>query len=381
MNLEFREYQATKILNVHKHVDGGWFWDKYSAHPYVGCSSGCEFCYSRGGRYLGTRDPGTFDTLIQVKTNAPELLRKELTHRTPDVICCGDWQQPADEKYGLSRRMLAVALELGFPVLAIERSPLITRDLDLLREIKARSWAGVVFSFSNLDPVLKNIFEPRSPGLDSRLEAMEKIARAGILVGMALMPILPVVGDDEAHLEAAIRAAKNHGASFVLGAGLSMDGAQAERTLTAAKQLDPALEEKWRKLYRWPAGGKPEYGAPTDYSARLGRKVREICMHYDLLYRMPRYAGSGPLSANKRIAEMLFLKSYDLELEEAMQQRIGASRKAAQIVDEWPESLAKIYKMKGFTGLTTVPGIGKSIAAEIAHFLSHPPPGINFKDD
>jgi DNA repair photolyase len=45
MNLEFQEYQAKKILNVHKHVDGGWFWDKYSAHPYIGCRHGCEFCY------------------------------------------------------------------------------------------------------------------------------------------------------------------------------------------------------------------------------------------------------------------------------------------------------------------------------------------------
>jgi DNA repair photolyase len=377
MNLEFREYQATKILNVHKHVDGGWFWDKYSAHPYVGCRSGCEFCYSRGGHYLGTRDPATFDTLIQVKTNAPELLRKEIARRAPDVIVCGDWQQPAEEKFGLSRRMLAVALEFGFPVLAIERSPLITRDLDLLQEIKERSWAGVVMSFSNVDPVLKNIFEPCSPGLDSRLEAMETIARAGILVGMSLTPILPLIGDDEAHLEAAIRAAKNHGASFILGAGLTMDGAQAERTLSAAKQLDPALEAKWRKLYGWPEGGKPNYGTLPDYSARLGRKVREICMHYDLRYRMPRYIGSGPLSANKRIAEMLFLKTYDLELEEAMQQRIGTYRKAAQLVDEWPESLARIHEAKGFAGLTSVPGIGKSIAAEIAHFISHPPPGIN----
>jgi len=84
MQLEFHEYRPRKLVNVHRHVDGPWFWTKYSAHPYVGCRSGCEFCYLRGGRYLGRRDPANFDTLIQVKVNAVELLQKELARLVPD---------------------------------------------------------------------------------------------------------------------------------------------------------------------------------------------------------------------------------------------------------------------------------------------------------
>ena len=56
MKPAYQEYQARKILNVHKHVDG-WFFDKYSAHPYVGCAFGCEFCYSREDKYRAGRDP------------------------------------------------------------------------------------------------------------------------------------------------------------------------------------------------------------------------------------------------------------------------------------------------------------------------------------
>ena len=112
MNLEFREYRPRKIVNVHKHVDGPWFWGKYSAHPYIGCRSGCEFCYSRGSRYLGRRDPDTFDTLIQVKINAVELLRQELPRLKHEVIACGDWQQPAEDCYCLSRGMLEVVHHL-----------------------------------------------------------------------------------------------------------------------------------------------------------------------------------------------------------------------------------------------------------------------------
>jgi DNA repair photolyase len=370
MNLEFQEYHAKKILNVRKHVDGGWFWDKYSAHPYIGCRHGCEFCYSRGGPYLGNRDPDTFDTLIQVKTNAPELLRKELGRHAPDVICCGDWQRPAEERYRLSRRMLEVVLEFGFPLLVIERSPFLLRDLDLLQEINRRSWAGVTLSFSNVDPALKSAFEPRSPGLRQRLQMMEKIARAGILVGMNLMPIIPAVGDDDAHLEAAICAAQDHGASFVLAAGLSMAGAQAERTLAAAKQLNPALEAEWRKLYVWPEGGEPNYGAPPDYYLRLGRKVRELCDRYNLRDRIPRYAGTGPFASNKRIAERLFLKIHDLELEGASQQRIWVYRTAAWAVDEWPVGISALYAARGEAGLRAIPGVGAGIAGEIGVWLT-----------
>ncbi|MBU0703297.1 MAG: radical SAM protein, partial [Chloroflexi bacterium] len=314
MSLEFQEYRARKILNVHKHVDGPWFWSKYTAHPYVGCRSGCEFCYSRGSRYLGRRDPGTFDTLIGVKINAVELLRGELFGREYETISVGDWQRPAEDRYKLSRGMLEVVRDFGFPLFIVERSPLLTRDLDLLVEINERAWVGVLFSISSLDPALKRAFEPRSPGVKIRLKAMEKLASAGILVGTSMMPVLPFVGDDEAQLEDLVRATKDHGGSCVLASGLTMDGVQAQRSLAAARRFDPALEPRWRKLYGWKPDRKPNYSPPGAYNARLGLLVRELCARHGLLDRMPRYVRPGPLAVNKRVAERLFLKTYDLEL-------------------------------------------------------------------
>ena len=369
MELEFQEYRTRKIVNVHKHVDGPWFWDKYSAHPYVGCRSGCEFCYARGGRYLGRRDPDTFDTLVQVKINGVELLRKELSRLDHEVISCGDWQQPAEDRYQLSRGMLEVVRDLGFPLFIVERSPLLTRDLDLLVEINRQAWVGVVFSISNIDPVLKQAFEPRSPGVKRRLQAMEQLADAGILVGTSMMPVIPFVGDDESHLEDTVRATKDHGGSFVLGSPLTMDGVQAERTLEATRRLDPALETRWRELYEWEVGGKPNYTPPRTYNSRLGLLIRELCARFGLLDRLPRYVAPGPLAINKRIAERLFLKTYDLELEEAREYHIWAYRKAAWTVDEWPESIAGLYEARGEAGLQELPGIGKSLASQIATWL------------
>jgi DNA repair photolyase len=370
MPLEFQEYKARKIVNVHKHVDGPWFWGKYTAHPYVGCRSGCEFCYARSGHYLGKRDPNTFDTLIQVKINAVELLRKELGRLTPDIITCGDWQQPAEDRYHLSREMLGVVLDLAFPLFIVERSPLLPRDVDVLGEINRRAWVGVVFSLSNVDPALKQAFEPRSPGVLRRLQAMGALAKAGIQVGASLMPILPAVGDDERHLDDTIRAIKDHGGSFVMAGGLTMDGIQAERTLAAAQRVDPAQAAQWQRLYNWPTGGRPGFGPPRAYSANLGLRVREICARHGLADRMPRYIIPGPLAVNKRIAEQLFLKMYDLELEQASDQRIWAYRKAAWMIDEWPTSVAEIYAQGGEVGLRELPSIGKSISSEIAKWLA-----------
>ncbi len=198
---------------------------------------------------------------------------------------------------------------------------------------------------------------------------MEKLASAGILAGTSMMPVIPCLGDDEGHLEDMVRATKEHGGSFVLGGALTMDGVQAERTLAAARRLDPALEARWRDLYNWGPGGKPTYGPPRAYNARLGLLLRELCARHGLLDRMPRYVAPGPLAVNKRIAERLLLRTYDLELEEAQDYRIWAYRKAAWTVDEWPESIADIYRARGEAGLRELPGIGSSLAREIAGWL------------
>ena len=369
MDLTFEEYRPRRIVNVHKHVDGPWFWGKYTAHPYLGCRSGCAFCYTRGGRYAGRRDPATFDTVIRVKINAVELLRRELPRLERNVIACGDWQQPAEGRYRLSRRMLEVVRDLGFPLFIVERSPLLARDLDLLVEIDRRAWVGVVYSISTLDPVLKRAFEPRSPGVQARLRAMEELAAAGITVGTSMMPVFPSVGDDDAHLDQVVRATQDHGGSFVLGGALTMEGVQAEITLQTANRLDPALADRWRALYRLRSGEKPSYGPPPTYNARLGLRLRELCARHGILDRMPRHVPPGPLSVNKRIAERLFLRTYDLELKQARPYRIWAYRKAAWTVDELPESVATLYDAQGQAGLRALPNIGASLAAEIGTWL------------
>ena len=108
---------------------------------------------------------------------------------------------------------------------------------------------------------------------------------------------------------------------------------------------------------------------PRTYNARLGNQVRELCSRHGILDRMPRYIKPGPRSINKKVAERLFLKTYDLELEMASNYQIWAYRKAAWTVDEMPENIALIYTRMGQDGLRQLPLVGKSIASQIAKWL------------
>jgi DNA repair photolyase len=365
----FEEYQPARLVNVHRHVDGGWFWDKYTAHPYLGCRAGCEFCYERGGKWSGAREPDSFDQVIRVKTNAAQRLRQELARKPLEVIACGDWQQPAEARFGLSRKMLEVILHLGFPLVIIERSPFVARDLDLLVEIHRRASVSVLFSIGFLDPALKRAFEPRSPGIASRFKAMQAIASAGVPVGTALMPILPTVADDEEHLGAVIQATRDHGGSFIVAGGLTMEGHQAERTMAALRTIAPDHEQRWRALY----GG--EYAPGSSHRAELALRVRALCTRHGLPDRMPRPPLPGPLAVNKRIAERLFLETYDLELEQAPAWKIWRHRKAAWAVDELSKNLVDLHRALGLGGLEKLPDLGP-LAAKIVPWLAAQPAPI-----
>jgi hypothetical protein len=177
------------------------------------------------------------------------------------------------------------------------------------------------------------------------------------------------LGDGEAHLEDLIVAAKDHGAGYVIAGGMTMDGVQAERTLAAAGRVDPAVEGQWRELYNQNA--KPNSPVMSAaYTAKLGRMVRELCEKHGILDRMPRPIWEGPLTWNKRLAEKLLLKTYELELEQGSPQKIWAYRKAGWMVDEMEESIVDMYNEQGVAGLQALPTIGRSLANQIADWLN-----------
>jgi DNA repair photolyase len=188
-HVKFQPYRPKTILNKHKRSDH-WFWTRYSAYPYLGCQHGCEFCYCREQKYSPYGDPSDFAYLIKVKENAPALLRRALSRAPVEPIFTGDYQ-PAERKFRLSRKMLEVCYELGFPAFVLERNPAVLDDLDLLKAIHEKARVVVAFSIISTPdaPSYERVcqMEHLAPVAEKRFAAMQKLAEAGIPTGTVTM--------------------------------------------------------------------------------------------------------------------------------------------------------------------------------------------------
>jgi len=276
----------------------------------------------------------------------------------------GDYQ-PAEFRYRLSRQLLQVCLDLGFPVFVLEKSHNVLQDLELITAINDKARAVVSFSIiaTPESPDYKYLkgFEPAVPMPPRRFKAMEQFAKAGIVTGTSFMPILPGIYDDDENLEAVVRWTRDHGGAFVLAGGLTLSDKQKVYFLKQLARIYPDKMPVYEQLY--PPGS---YGPPRSYWNRLGQRVAELCQKYDLSDRMPRPIIPGEKgAANKRIAEYLADRTYRLELAGEQGYRIWAYRKAAWALDDLEQDVRVIYERMGVKGLESIPHLGKKLAQEI----------------
>ncbi len=187
-----------------------------SINPYRGCEHGCVYCFARPTHaYMGFSPGLDFETEIFVKDGAAQLLERELSAKsyTPKVIAIGtntDPYQPAERRHRVMRGVLEVLARARHPVAIVTKSALVLRDLDLLAPMAREGLAKVAFSVTTLDPRLARLMEPRAATPGRRLDAMEKLAAAGVPVAVMTAPIIPAVNDDE--IEAILERAHAAGA-------------------------------------------------------------------------------------------------------------------------------------------------------------------------
>ncbi|MGA4644682.1 PA0069 family radical SAM protein [Limisphaera sp. 4302-co] len=207
--------RSTRVLSFNDSPDLGF---DVSLNPYRGCEHGCAYCYARPTHeYLGFSAGLDFESIIVVKPDAPELLRRELSLPSwqPRPIALSgvtDCYQPVERKWQLTRRCLAVLAEFRNPVCVVTKNHWVTRDLDLLAELAAHRAAVVCLSISTLDAQLARRLEPRASLPEFRLRAIEALARAGIPVGILMAPMIPGLTDSE--MFQLTRAAAQAGARF-----------------------------------------------------------------------------------------------------------------------------------------------------------------------
>ena len=188
-----------------------------SVNPYRGCEHSCIYCYARPTHeYLGFSAGLDFETKILVKEDAPRLLRKALLspRYTPSVLGLSgvtDPYQPVERKLRITRGVLEVLAELRHPVAVITKSFLVTRDVDVLAELAEHRAVSVMVSVTTLDATLQRKMEPGTSRPSRRLAAVERLAAAGVPVGVMVAPIVPGLTDHE--IPAILQAAADAGAS------------------------------------------------------------------------------------------------------------------------------------------------------------------------
>jgi DNA repair photolyase len=174
-----------------------------SINPYRGCEHGCVYCYARPfHEYLGFSAGIDFESRILVKEDAPSLLRNELMKPSyvPEVIAMSgvtDPYQPVERRLRITRGCLEVLAEFRNPVTIITKNHLVTRDIDVLSDLAAHDCAAVNLSLTTLDDTLQRVMEPRTSIPRRRLDAVGKLAAAGIPVGVMVAPIVPGITDSE----------------------------------------------------------------------------------------------------------------------------------------------------------------------------------------
>ncbi len=174
-----------------------------SLNPYRGCEHGCIYCYARPTHeYLGFSAGLDFESKIMVKTSAPELLRTELESprwQPQTLVLSGvtDPYQPVERKLGITRGCLEVLARFRNPVAIITKNRLVTRDIDLLRDLAAHNGVAVNISVTSLDSNLQRVLEPRTSSPQARLDAIRQLRSAGIPTGVMVAPIIPGLTDHE----------------------------------------------------------------------------------------------------------------------------------------------------------------------------------------
>ncbi len=178
-----KEFYAKSILSKSRVLE-------YTINPYIGCQYGCTYCYARFiKRFTGHREE--WGQFVDVKINSPTLLQREIEKkRTGRVWISGicDPYQPLEKKYELTRNCLEILAKHNWPVTMQTKSPLILRDMGLLREFEGLE---VTFSIGTGCEEIRQLFEPNSPPLGERIEALEKLHAEGIRTNAMIAPMLP----------------------------------------------------------------------------------------------------------------------------------------------------------------------------------------------
>src|SRR5919107_139837 len=278
--IRFHEVLARSVLNRVPSSSGmpfGW-----TVNTFRGCSHACVYCFARGTHaYLDLDTGRDFDREVVVKTNAVEVLRRELARPTwrREHVAMGtntDPYQRAEGRYRLMPGIIDALSASGTPFSILTKGTLLRRDLELLAEAASRVPVGIGVSLAVHDDDLQRRLEPGTPGIAARLELVRAVRAAGLPCGVFLAPVLPALTDSVAHLDRALGSLADAGATGVTVVPLHLRPGAREWFLRWLEAERPDLLPRYRVMY-----GRGAY-VSADYRRWLRTRVRPLLARYGL---------------------------------------------------------------------------------------------------
>lgn len=286
--VEVLETPAKSLLNRVAGMPFGW-----SINPYRGCYHQCVFCFARRTHWFLDEDGvNRWGSRIFVKVNAPAVLRSELSkrswkHETVAIGTVTDPYQPLEGRYRITREILRALYDYDTPAGLITRSPLVIRDIDVLRALAGSAGVSVSISIATLDPRIAKEIEPTVAPPAKRLLAVEKLASAGIRVNVALAPILPHITDTPENVEAVVRSAREAGAVKVWHNTLHLHEVTRDAFFAYLRRRHPELIARYASYY------KSKY-APRVVHDEIETRVHQALSRFPA-QRIERLEPRGPL--------------------------------------------------------------------------------------
>ena len=323
---------------------------------YRGCTHNCVYCDGRSEKY---QVEGEFGGEVEVKTNAIEILRRELDpkrKRVPLKKCfmmvgggVGDSYQAVEKKYQFTRQALELMLEFNLPAHVLTKSTLIERDIDILKKINEQTRAIVNFSFSSVDDEISAIFEPGVPSPSRRLETITKFKQVGIPCGLFLMPVIPFITDTPEQIEKTFQKAKEIGVDYIIFSGMTLkDGRQKNYFFNVLQKHYPDFITEYQNIY--PTN---EWGQATDeYYASIHQTFLPIAKKYKIPIRMPLHLFSDILDKNDLVEVLLGHIDYLCKIQGRSSPFGYAAYSISQLKQPLSSMRGQLQKLKG-VGRTT----------------------------
>jgi DNA repair photolyase len=258
----FYEVRAKSILN--KVPEASQMPFRWTINPYRGCTHSCIYCFARPTHtYLDFNAGEDFEREIVVKVNAPELLRAELAKPSwgGEHVALGtntDPYQWVEGRYRLMEGIWEAMRDAENPCSILTKSPLLLRDLPLMRQINERTEFSAALSIPTLDEKAWRATEPHTPNPRARIEAVAELTRAGIRTGVLVAPLMPGINDSPEQVAEILERVSEAGAAYVSGIALHLRGAVRGLFFEWLRDHRPDLVPRYKALYRRGAYAPPE---------------------------------------------------------------------------------------------------------------------------